>query len=256
MYTGDVQIGMTYEARPGVEADRYAKPDDMLWRYMPFDRFREVVETSALFFVRLSTYVREGMDDHEGASPRLVPDALEAVAAQNGQLEQYKADQEKYGILKLQTVLVNCWHKREHEEDWMWNSYGHGREAVAIVTRLDSLIDAMPEHVTVGHVEYADFATEPTFYANIFSRAFMKRRVHRADLEVRAVMQDADLLRTGWGREVADKGLSVHANLERLIEAVVVREAALLEPTKQLLTEAGLGKVPVRLSELLDIPRY
>lgn len=256
MYTGDVQTGVTYEARPGVEADRYAKPDDRLWRYMPFDRFREVIETSKLFFVRLSTYVREGLDDHEGASPRLVPDALESVAARNGQLEQYKADQAKYGILKLQTVLVNCWHKREHEEDWMWKTYGRGREAAAIITRLDWLIEAVPDYVTVGHVEYADFAIEPTFYANIFSRAFMKRRVHAADLEVRAVMQDDELLRTGWEREVVNKGLSVPTDLGRLIEAVVVRDAPLLEPTKQLLVAAGVGNVPVRLSELLEKPRY
>jgi hypothetical protein len=256
MYTGDVRTGVAYEARPGVEADRYARPDDMLWRYMPFDRFREAIATGKLFFVRLSTYVREGTDDHEGASPRLVPDALETVAARNGSLEQYKADEAKYGILKLQTVLVNCWHKREHEEDWMWNAYGCGRQAVAIVTRLDWLIDAVPEYVTVGHVEYADFATEPTFYANIFSRAFMKRRVHRADLEVRAVMQDDELIRGGWGREVTDKGLPVPVNLARLMETVVVRGAALLEPAKQILAEAGFVNVPVRLSELLETPRY
>lgn len=45
-------------------------------------------------------------------------------------------------------------------------------------------------------------------------------------------------------------------NLGRLIEAVVVREAALLEPAKQLLNEAGLVNVPVRLSEILETPRY
>lgn len=69
-------------------------------------------------------------------------------------------------------------------------------------------------------------------------------------------MQDNELIRTGWGREVADKGLPVPVNIGRLIEAVVVRDVRLLEPTKQLLTDSGLGSVPVRLSDLLETPRY
>lgn len=255
MYTGDIREGMPYEARPGVEADRYSKPDDMLWRYLPFDRFDESLKRGELFFVRLSTYVREDIDDHEGASPVNIPNIFETIAAQKGQLEQYKAEEAKYGILKLQTILVNCWHEREHEEDWMWKAYGRGRDAVAVVTRLDSLIESVPDFVTVGHVEYADFAVEPTFYASIFSRAFMKRREHVADREVRAVMQDDELLRTGWGREVMDNGIWIPVNLRRLLEAVVVRHPDLLTVTQNALEGAGLGHVPVRLSEMLQQPR-
>jgi len=255
MYSGEIREGMAYEARPGVTADRYSRPEDMLWRYLPFDRFAEIIAQRKLFFVRLSTYVREGIDDHEGASPVYLPNIMEMVAAQRGQLQHYKANEATYGVLKLQTVLVNCWHKREHEEDWMWRSYGRGRDAVAIVTRLDYLIDSMPEFVTVGHVEYSDFSTERTFHASIFTRAFMKRLVHEADREVRAVLQDDDLIKNGWGRDVPGKGLWVPIHLERLIEAVVVRDPQRLAPTRKILAEAGLTHVPVLLSVMLKSPK-
>ncbi len=279
MFIGDNIAGIALEMRPGVTIDCESRPDEKTWRYTPCERFREVLSERSLYFTRLSTYLKEDGDNFEGASPALVPDAMEKYWAKHDLLEEYRAEEAKYGPLKLQTVLVNCWHKREYEADGMWARYGRQEPAIAVVSCLERLIDSMPEHVTVGHVEYVDFATEPFFHAGIFARAFMKRRLFEDEREVRAVLQDDDLIRTGWGVEVgsngflvpvkidrhpafialligtSSNGFLVPVKIDRLIESVVVGSLDLMEPVMKELAAAGLT-VPVRLSERIGRPRY
>lgn len=260
MFTGDVQPGIVYQARPGVAADRYASPEERAWRYMPFERFVDTIATGSLWFTRLSVHATEG-DRFEGSSPRYVPDIREEVIrSQGGDVEQFRQQNAAFNLQMLQTVLVNCWHKREHESRPMWERYGKGRPAVAIVSTLERLIDSMPDDVTVGHVDYVDFSMHDEFYsANLFTRAFMKSHDLEDEREVRATLTRGLITENGrWRIEInpgEERGFRVPVNLQHLMAAVVVSDARIHDMARRLLSSAGINVEPLPSISIGD-PTY
>lgn len=261
MYTGEIREGLSYEMRPGVENDRYARPDELVWRYMPKDRLIELLRTRKLFFTRLSRLIEVG-DPYEGSMPVPVAAVREMAHRSRGiDVEAFRNDNERFFRTMLQTVLVNCWHKREFESRPMWERYGKGGQAVAIVTTLDKLIDAMPESVTVGHVEYVDFQTHQSFSFSIQARCFLKGRELEDEREVRAVLQDPPLVENGrWSISIPDDlkaGFGVDVRIENLVGRIVISPASpqVLDEVAAEVRAAGID-APVSHSELLRRPDY
>jgi hypothetical protein len=261
MYTGDIREGLTYEGRPGVERDRYSQPDELVWRYIPVERFEHALQSNSLFFTRLSHYAVHG-DRREGTTPLPLTEIREQVLRERGvDVDEYNRETERFFLQMLQTVLVNCWHKREHESEQMWERYGKGRDAVAIVSTLDKLVDSMPEEVTVGHVDYVDFKTESFYFSNLAARAFVKSRTLADEHEVRAVLSEPPVTKSErWsitippGEEV---GHLVAVNLRTLITRVVLSPLSLgiRDRVSNALADAGFS-VPVDDSEVVAPRRY
>jgi hypothetical protein len=261
MFTGDMRDGVTYEMRPGVERDRYASPNELVWRYLPLDRFEESLRTGTLFFTRLSHYAVHG-DRREGSSPLPFAKIQEEVLRGRGvDIDEYNREAEAFHIRMLQTVLVNCWHKREHESEPMWERYSKGEDAIAIVSTLDRLIESMPDAVTVGHVDYIDFLTESSYYANPMARAFVKSRTLEDEREVRAVLiEPPTVVANRWSITIpagAEIGHPVAVNLPTLVGRVVLSPSSLSsrDHVTRILLTAGIA-VPVEDSEITIPPRY
>jgi hypothetical protein len=143
----------------------------------------------------------------------------------------------------------------------MWERYGKGRDAVAIVSTLDKLVDSMPEEVTVGHVDYVDFKTESLYFSNLAARAFVKSRTLADEHEVRAVLSEPPVTKSErWsitippGEEV---GHLVAVNLRTLITRVVLSPLSLgiRDRVSNALADAGFS-VPVDDSEVVAPRRY
>ena len=260
MYVGDATDGVTFQARPGVMADRYSFPHELVWRYMPLPRFLDVLKTGALWFTRLSYYVMNG-DKLEGSAPAMLPKIRDDVLRERGEdVARYRAEASEFWLRVLRTVVVNCWYKDEHESALMWERYGGDEDAVAIVSSLDRFIDAMPPEVTVGHVEYVDFATEQSYSSNPRDRAFMKSRTLKDEREVRAVfweLQAPD--ESSWlppGHQT-DAGYRVPVNLNTLISRVTLspRSSHCRPIAEQALSAAGIA-APVEESECSGAPQY
>ena len=261
MFTGDVRSGLTYEMRPGVERDRYARPDERVWRYFPKQHFIDAVQTGSLFFTRLSTYVTAG-DAFEGSTPRPFAEQRDAHYAGRGvDIEAYRRESAEFWLKMLQTVLVNCWHKRDHESLPMWERYVGDRPGIAVTTTLERLITAMPEAVTVGHVEYVDFDTDGSFTANPYARAFMKRKELEDEREVRADLMEPPITENGrWSIEVRageELGHRVPVDLGTLIESVVLSpsSASARGEIADVLRSASLD-VPLEDSKIGRPPMY
>jgi len=261
MYVGDKIDGIGFELRPGVTADQYSHPDQLVWRYVPLPYFLDAVRTGTLFFTRLS-YHAVHSDRREGSASRSFAQIREGVLREQGvDIEQYNKDAAQFWLTMLQTVLVNCWHKREHESEPMWERYSKTGDSVAIVSTLNQLVEAVPENVTVGHVEYIDFASEWSWSANPRDRAFLKSRTLEDEREVRAVLVEPPITRDGrWaitippGEEI---GHRVPVKLSTLVTRVVLspKSVRCADDVLAALAAAGIA-APVDLSECCAGPRY
>ena len=204
--------------------------------------------------------MQHGGDPFEGSSPRFIPDIREqAIMQQGGDVEAFRRQNAAFHAQMLQTILVNCWHKREYESRPMWERYGRGEPAVAMVTTLQDLIMGMPEPVTVGHVEYADLETDQRFTANLRQRAFMKSRDLEDEREVRAVLVDGPITENGrWRIEIKpgeEIGYRVKVDFARILQSAVLSTRHIEGVVSKCLADAHLN-IPVALSTAAREVRY
>jgi hypothetical protein len=83
---------------------------------------------------------------------------------------------------------VSCWHRNEHENHAMWACYTTTPEAVAIKTRYDLLVDALPNYALVGNVHYVDYMTMRQPSMNMFEVIMHKDAYFNFEQETRAVV--------------------------------------------------------------------
>ena len=159
---------------------------EQLWRYMNFDKLVSLVQTSSLFFCRIS---RLG-DPYEGMVPIGTAEALGEARARSWLTEDKGKAVERatmariYGSMEptqsaiggySRYVLANCWHRFKYESDAMWKLYAGTGNGVAIVTTGESLAGALTcdEEVFIGDVKYFDYGKfSPDFpFQNAFGVA-------------------------------------------------------------------------------------
>jgi len=161
-------------------------PDDtVIWRYLSFSNFVEMVQTEKLRFNRADRFE----DPLEGTlTERELADRLSA-----GGLSPL----EKFSVLSRQFAFVSCWRGGAHESMAMWNLYNRGDGTVAIkstVGRLKELIKSRKEMRGVGWVSYVH---RPTFAEKEVGPTIVFRKDVSYDFEkeIRAVIFDAE----EWG---------------------------------------------------------
>lgn len=170
--------------------------DVRIWRYMPFERFRWLVENRRLYMPQPAQL--ELNDNFEGTMPRAESawwdeavrraDTPEIAAA-------IKANKKKIAgfVGSFRTGwFISCWHMAEHENYAFWEIYGKESNSLAIVTTFAKLERALPEHLYLGCVRYIDYETERferegDLLPNLFDYIMHKRRFYSYEQEVRAV---------------------------------------------------------------------
>lgn len=258
-----VDGGPPFRLRPGSEKDRATPGTAMLWRYMPKDRFFDLLDRRALFFTRLTRY--HDSDPFEGALQYGVAKIHEQIVREKGgDVQEFLRERERFVKKFLKVVLVNCWHEREYESRPMWDRYGRGGEAVAVVTTFDALKQSVPEHVDVGHMDYIDAGSDEirNHSANPSHRAFQKRREFEDEREVRCVIFDYPEHGPKPDEEIpiaagTDTGYHVPVDLSRLVAGAVVSPDSpqIIGEVRQKLVESGI-EVEIVPSTLLTPPTY
>lgn len=215
--------------RPGSDKDRATPPDTVIWRYMPKAFFFDLLQTRSAFFTRLT--VHQSTDPFEGALPYGIAAIHESIVkSKGGDVALFVQERERFIKKFLRVVLVNCWHQSGHENRAMWDRYGKGEEAIAMVTTFQDLKAALPPRADVGHVDYVDFASEEIgVSSNPSHRAFQKICELEDEKEVRAVLFDypkgQDDVKPDTEIKIdpkTDIGYRVEVNLEHLIHRVVI----------------------------------
>lgn len=170
------------------------KDNDVLWRYLPLDKFIDLVESKTLFFAPLAWFSKT--DPFEGYAPQVAINAmasaskkfrdqqLEAINQVESNIPQGVSPQELQKIkMQLQQLrknaeshlptmreifknisactMVNCWYKSDHESEGMWGLYSKG--GVAIRTSVGALRRALNQGeeapvIHIGSIKYLDFS--------------------------------------------------------------------------------------------------
>ena len=161
--------------------------DLAVWRYLPWYKFEDLINTSSLFFTRADHLTKE-FDDAEGAmtasEKELVEITLEGmhsyISSQNTpvlrvsgipfqgmwsiDVAAYRDNVTKVYAYYLNNMHVNCWHQNSSEDISMWKGYVPDGNGVAIHTSTRALVkslEATAEEVIGSSVEYIDHAREP-----------------------------------------------------------------------------------------------
>lgn len=256
-FVPDPGSGMMW--RPGAAKDRMTPADARLWHYVKKDYLLGMLLTSSVFFRRLSSLLPS--DPHEGSSTRTIPRLMDEVRKEKGIDAAAASDFEElvwHDVLK--SVLVHCWCHHDVEKVQMWER--HGRPEVAIVSTFGQVGTSFLSNAQVGHVDYIDHDSEPSYSLNPLDRAFQKQRGYEDENEVRAVIVDP--------RRVGDCGISktyvepgkedgyfVHADLRQLIGRIVISPFTphIRDEVTQAVAGSGLP-IPVDASEMSQKPRY
>ncbi len=125
----------------------YEPPDEdaPIWRYMPLNRFGDLMTSSQLYFCRADLFE----DENEGLPTE---DYARSVCANmKANIDNVIGDlvQQKEGY------YISCWHLFDHETARMWRKYAEAGVAICSRYRLLKVaLDAMPERAMLGLVRY------------------------------------------------------------------------------------------------------
>jgi hypothetical protein len=185
----------------------------ILWRYMDFIAFLDMLVSKTLYLTRVDKLARLG-DQFEG----LFPDTVDLRGLFREEMtRRYNAEKARNG---RRFYYANCWHANNSESDAMWKVYAKNDRGVAIrttVERLKGSFDEAPEHIWIAQVRYENkwrgfLMKDPTLHACLTKR---KPFVH--EQEVRVIWFDKDAERNG---RVGRDNARVQCNLNRLIETL------------------------------------
>jgi len=187
-------------------------PDDrVLWRYLSFFSFVELVHMKKLRFHRADKF----KDPLEGT---FTERELAERQAKGG-----LSNLEKLSMLMRQFAFVSCWREGEEESMAMWDLYNRGEGTVAIkstVGRLKEVLRSRKEMSCVGSVNYIH---RPTYAEAEVGQTivFRKDLSYSFENEVRAVILDPN--EWGYHRGLSMAGEPAAARLEEEIRQLYQR---------------------------------
>jgi hypothetical protein len=234
--------------------------DAVVWRFMPFCRFEELMRTHELYFCRSDI-----LDDKYEGLP--TEEYVRSVCANMG--PEYDIDDTIGNLVQdKEAYFISCWYLFNHETAKMWVTYG--RNGVAICSRyrlLRTALNAMPDRAMLGLVRYSSEHVD----FNILRFITTKRPEFADEREVRALVWKPEW--AGSGRHIGPDnrchrrpltdppphvlpGLRRAVDLQALIDGIVVSPEAdpeIREEIKQLLDMLGYV-IPVQESSLTRYP--
>ena len=227
------------------------KDEDVVWRYMSFEKFANVLATGSLFFARADKYD----DKFEGYIPETTtlphkPEDNPPVNRDDSNFRQY--------------IMCNCWHHGEEESMGMWDKYHLRNSGIAIKTTMGNLKNSLldePEEpdVFIGKIEYInshDQIKMPEDIGNLlYYPYFYKRRPFEYEQEVRAIIDIASIS----GDAAYEFGRPLKIDVKTLVgensEVIVSPHAEKwIASTLELIVERYGFQFPVNPSKLLDPP--
>jgi hypothetical protein len=207
---------MPYEVHPRLTTP----PDDeVLWRYLDFAKFLDLLERRVLWFTRADKFedpLEGGLTDGETRKLRSLPPPpcpYEYMSTE----QSFRSGVQQF----LSGTFVNCWCERTHESMAMWDRYRTGGSVIALkstVALLKEAIASFAKPVYIGRVKYIDWNDE-SWPNNLFAMCVRKELAYQHENEVRAIFYDLDQT---TGVSPQSFGLGVPCELQKLMHEVVV----------------------------------
>jgi hypothetical protein len=152
---------------PHVESEYLDRldPDKIIYRYMDFAKFANLLQTGRLHFHQAADFG----DRFEGSVPEIIDEARDleyqrAVEAGEMRPEGHDIHAEINKCLRRFTYL-SCWHLKEDESVAMWDKYGGSDRAVAIQTTVGDFSRALTGDeddydIYFGEVDYRPYSSD------------------------------------------------------------------------------------------------
>lgn len=206
-----------------------------LCRYMDLTKFLSLLQSKQLFFCRLDRLE----DPFEGSIPSLNKKLLEdwisdlerkkivGVGKEN-QVEVL----EKYHLAQKQVTCVSCWNKYRVESMALWKIYSDSAKGIMIlssVERLERALKDSREEVRISEVQYRDYTRETIPVGNVYFPIIHKQRAYDYENEVRLIyeIEQAQIGKVfDWSKQPIEQGVRISADLDTLIEEIVVGPSA------------------------------
>lgn len=232
---------MTEDIKPNIGYPRWPQfhfdEDTPMWRFMSFDKFLLLLDSSSLWFARTDLFE----DPFEGAVPR---EWLKKHGAQIGMPEDYVRRKFEVPESAMQMNFANCWYSGAAEPAGMWKLFGDGSSAIALRSTARSIITAFHSNTTpqeisdavlIGKVHYMDLQSEPISIgskpgtidghsSNTWAH-FLKRKAFAHESEVRLLV--SHMPHGSCPHPNQPKGVPVYFHLPSLIQQVVISPYAL-----------------------------
>ena len=224
------------------------KDKDIVWRYMSFEKFVNILATGSLFFTRADKYD----DKFEGYIPESTtlshkPEVNPTVNRVDSNFRQY--------------IMCNCWHHGKEESMGMWDKYHLRNSGIAIKTTMENLKNSLPDkpNVFIGKIKYInnhDQIDMPIDVENFLHYPyFYKRKPFEYEQEVRAIIDIASIPRDDpyeFGRPLK---IDVKTLIGENSEVIVSPHAdKWVTGTLELIVKQYGFQFPVNPSKLLDLP--
>jgi hypothetical protein len=199
---------MPYEYHP----DLTTPPNrTVLWRYMDFAKFVEMLESRTLWFARIDQLEDPLEGTHTDAELAGIRKNLGETRAQ-ALIDVFRSARSE--------LYVNCWRSGSAESLAMWDLYGKGSGIVAVKSTVGRLREAAATYdkpVYISKVKYVDWNDRPGI-DNVLVACSRKDLSYQHESEVRVIVfETSDNLDTKRGL-----GIRLPVDMERLITEVMV----------------------------------
>lgn len=143
----------------------YSLPDadKIIWRYMDFDKFLNLITTSKLFFCRIDKYP----DKFEGVNPaahyseeffRRYYVRFNYNSAQVNDIVNQELLMAKWNYYKKRCqYMINCWNEGKKESEALWKVYAGFERGIVIQSTIAKLCDSFTsttDEIHIGKVQY------------------------------------------------------------------------------------------------------
>jgi hypothetical protein len=197
--------------------------DQIIWRYLDFTKFVDLLNTSSLFFTRADYFedIFEGSITKRGAELRN-NDMAELIRL--GKLKPQFNDEFWRSRMNNQRkdYAINCWHMNDYESAAMWKLYLKSNEGIAIQSTYSHFKECFSDStipVYIGIVKYIDYETDFFPWNNVMYPFVHKRKSFEHEKELRAVIWE----KQNPGSVSLDSGgIKIKIDLKRLIDKVFV----------------------------------
>ena len=186
----DINRRMPYEEHPELNTP---SDETVIWRYMDFAKFVQLLEHRALWFTRADRFE----DPLEGLWTDAELDHLKTLA-QPANAPPWSLTPSQgflaYAQLTRHSVYVNCWRASSGESLAMWDLYGKGNGILAVKSTVGIL---KQQFVSTGRpiylagVRYVDWSTAP-WNNNALVMCARKEASYQHESELRAIIWDVE----------------------------------------------------------------
>lgn len=260
------------------------KDEEILWRYLSFEKFANLLATESLHFARADTFE----DPYESFVPPSIMHLFKQETCHLG-------EKESPAVIELwkewrKWVMCCCWHQANQQSMVMWGRYEMHNSGIAIKTTMQRLKSSfgykknIPVHIcNVRYINYDRFKI-PKSISNmnrIYLPFFYKRKEFRNENEVRAIIDTSPYIKQDFftvkkGPNIdrkaidpqqlldiryhkiddKDKGRNLKVNLKTLIDEIIISpytESWVAETVESIVNQYNYD-FPVNRSKLLDPP--